>query len=124
MIRAGAEIRLREQSLANLEARLPIPVVIEAAAKPEQTLRGDGGGRAVYRLMRVERIGRRGPPVAQVRQTGSAGIPIRNAIGRRVFYVEIASGAGSLLHHRDGFLPAGQGIEELQLLGETAHGPG
>src|SRR5471030_103534 len=59
-----------------------------------------------------------------MRQTGSAGIPIRNAIGRRVLDVEIASGARRLLHHRDGFPLAGQGIEEFQLLGETAHGPG
>src|ERR1039458_4230099 len=55
---------------------------------------------------------------------GRPGIPVRNAIRRRVREVEIASGAGGLFHDGDGLFVQGQGVEELQLFGEAAHGPG
>src|SRR4029077_16194395 len=45
-------------------------------------------------------------------------------VRRGVRDVEIAGGAGCLLHDRDGFFLPGQGVEELELFGKTAHGPG
>src|SRR5579885_1397870 len=57
-------------------------------------------------------------------QTGSPSVPVRNAVGRRIFDVEIAGRPGSTLEQGDGFLLIGQRVEKLQLLGKPAHCPG
>ena len=56
----------------------------------QQTLGGDGRGGAVHRLVVIERIRRRGAPVAGGGQAGRAGVPVGNAVGGAVGEVELA----------------------------------
>src|ERR1035438_8464245 len=57
-------------------------------------------------------------------QAGRPRIPVWDAIRRRVREVEIAGGPGGFFHDGDGLFVPGQGVEEFQLFGEAAHGPG
>ena len=110
----GAEVWLGEQGLTNRQPGLPIPRVAKVLSQAQQSLRSDSGRRAVYRFVRIERIGRMAAPVAELRQTGRARIPVRNAVGRSVLDIEIASGAGGLFEfgrRRRESLPA---VEEFQ----------
>ena len=59
MVRVGTQIRFVEQGVADLQARLEIAIVLQAAAEAEQALRADGGSGTVYRFVIVVRVGRR-----------------------------------------------------------------
>src|SRR5215472_5506833 len=74
--------------------------------------------------MRVVGVGGGSAPVAEAGQVRGAGVPIRDAVGWRVLEVEVAGGAGGALHDAAGLVLAFEGIEQLELFGEAAHGPG
>ena len=90
----GAQVRLIEQRIADGEAGLPVALLADAVAEPQQALRGDGGGRAVHRLMRVEGIGGARQVIAHACQARRAGVPVRDAIGGGMLDIEIAGRAG------------------------------
>ena len=72
----------------------------QIVAEPQQALAGDRGGGAVDRLVVVERIGGAVEVVAELREAGGAGVPVGNAVGRRVRDVEVAGRPGGFQERR------------------------
>src|ERR1035438_7963876 len=81
--------------------------------------------------MRVSRLGIRGPPIAELRQAGSAGVPVAYSVARsRVLHVEIACCLGRSLQCFNGRLDCGfvwRGVrdepEKFDLFRSAEHGP-
>ena len=115
-----------EQRLEDDEARLRVPRSVlpsrgEESAEAHQALRRDGRRGAVNGFVVVERIGRAAAPVAERGEAGSAGIPVRNAVGGGTRDVVIAGRRRGL---DEGVVHGADRIEKLELLRKTQHGPG
>src|SRR5690606_18606974 len=90
----GRQVRLVEQGRGDREPGLPVPPAVVAVdpqvvAQAQQPLGGDRGGGGVHRLVPVVRVGGPVPPVAEVDQSGGAGVPVRNAVAGGVREVEV-----------------------------------
>ena len=106
---------------------------VEQMSEPEQALRRDRRGRAVDRLVVVERIGGAAGPVAECGKTGGPGVPVGHPVlCRRVLDVEVA-GRGRGVEHPALDLRTsaerrqcvvGLRRDEFQLFGKAEHRPG
>ena len=71
-------------------------MTLKISTKPQKTLRPNGGGGAIDRLVLVERLGGTVIVIPKMNQARSSGIPIRNAIGRCLADGEFRHGLGNL----------------------------
>src|SRR6478672_8577753 len=109
-----------------------IAALSEEAAEAQESLRTDGGRRAVDRLAIVERIRWTIAPGAERRQSRGAGVPVRNAVSGRDVDVVIAGRPRRTEHHGfHGSAPARSlqrivrdDLEKLYFLSEAEHRPG
>ena len=98
MRRVGAEIRLIEQRVCNGQTGLTIALVLQDTAQAAAVL-----ARRSPRLNCLPAHNRytdrtaSTAPVAEMRQSGRAGVPVRNAVGRSVLDVEVAGRFGRRL---------------------------
>ena len=87
---------LVDERVEHTQSCLFVPFAVTASSRGDarqskQPLCGDRGCRAVHGLLIVERIGRASLPVGKRSKSWCAGIPIRNAVGRRsVIDVKVA----------------------------------
>jgi len=135
----GREIRFGEKSPCRGETSGEIglrgffvSLLFQNPGETKKSLGRDCGGRAVHRFVFVERFCRAVQVVAQVGKAWGAGIPVRNAVGRRFVEIEVGGDAGDFEVAVEDFLFSseilefgfGQKLEEFVLLGETAENPG
>ncbi len=79
--------------------RIRLAGFAQQVPQAKQSLRGDGAGRGIDRLVVVVRIGRFGLPIAQPVQLRRSRIPVADAVeSRRLLHIEVAAGARCAFH--------------------------
>ena len=73
-----------------------VSLLFENSGETKKSLGRDGGGGAIHGLIFIERIGGAAQVVAQVDKARSAGIPVRNAVGRGFAEIKVGGDAGDL----------------------------